>query len=81
MTTLDPAVVTSRLATAQAGPDDTAWSGATTAGQPIYYRIQGPMFTIEFAHQRGGGDGGGGITHIHAVYREPGNDYGAGLGS
>lgn len=82
MTTLDPAVATSKLATAQAGLDDTtfAWSGATTAGQPIYYRIQGPMFTIEFAHQRGdGGDGGGGITHIHAVYREPGNDYGAGL--
>lgn len=32
-----------------------------------------PDFTIEFAHQRNMG----GTSHIHAVYRENGNDYGA----
>lgn len=53
----------------------------TTIGQPIYYRVQGPTFTIEFAHQQGDGANAGGITHIHSIYREPGNDYGAQLGS
>ncbi|MEJ2864779.1 DUF3500 domain-containing protein [Actinomycetospora flava] len=52
-----------------------AWSGATTIGEPVYYRVQGPTFVIEFAHQQGGGFASGGITHIHAVYREPGSDY------
>jgi hypothetical protein len=68
MTTLDSAVATGKLATAQAGLPDTtfAWSGGTTTGGPFYYRVQGPMFTIE-------------STGLHAVYREPGNDYGAGL--
>ncbi|GAB3850408.1 DUF3500 domain-containing protein [Dactylosporangium cerinum] len=41
--------------------------------------MQGPAFTIEFAHQQGQGANAGGITHIHSIYREPGNDYGAGL--
>ncbi|MFB9908845.1 DUF3500 domain-containing protein [Allokutzneria oryzae] len=58
-----------------------AWHGATTIGNPIYYRVVGPMFLIEFAHQQGAGPLGGGITHIHSIYREPGNDYGAQSGS
>ncbi|WP_433824798.1 DUF3500 domain-containing protein [Actinoplanes sp. CA-015351] len=56
-----------------------AWSGETIAGQPIYYRVQGPSLTIEFAHQQGQGANAGGITHIHSIYREPDNDYGAEL--
>lgn len=63
--------------TAAAGELDQmtfAWSGATAVGQPIYYRIQSPTFVIEFAHQQGAG-----VTHIHSIYREIGNDYGAKL--
>ncbi|MEE1765130.1 DUF3500 domain-containing protein [Streptomyces sp. SP18BB07] len=58
-----------------------AWYGSTEVGNPVYYRVQGPTFTIEFAHQQGQGANAGGITHIHSIYREPGNDYGAGLTS
>ena len=54
-------------------------AGAITIGQPICYRVQSPTFTIEFARQQGQGANAGGITHSHAIYREPGNDYGAGL--
>lgn len=43
--------------------------------------LLGPAFSIEFAHQQGGGANAGGITHIHSIYREPGNDYGAALGT
>lgn len=51
-----------------------AWSGSTSSDQPIYYRVQSPDFTIEFAHQQNMG----GTSHIHAIYRETGNDYGPG---
>jgi Protein of unknown function (DUF3500) len=54
-----------------------AWSGPTdaTPGKNIasYYRIQSPHLVIEFAPQRMGGDPG---MHIHAMYRDPTNDYG-----
>ncbi|HXA50464.1 MAG TPA: DUF3500 domain-containing protein [Candidatus Acidoferrum sp.] len=54
-----------------------AWSGPidTTAGKNIaaYYRIQSPHLVIEYAPQRMGGDPG---MHIHAMYRDPTNDYG-----
>jgi hypothetical protein len=47
-----------------------AWSGPTTAGSAAYFRIQGPTLVIEYAPQ-------GGIDHIHTIYRDPTNDYGA----
>jgi hypothetical protein len=50
-----------------------AWSGATTPGSGSYYRIQGPTLHIEFSPQRGD------TTHIHTIYRDPTNDYGARL--
>jgi hypothetical protein len=70
-----------KLAAAEQNLDQTtfAWYGSTQIGNPIYYRVQGPTFTIEFAHQQGQGANAGGITHIHSIYREPGNDYGAQL--
>ncbi len=72
-----------KLAAVQQNLDRTtfAWYGSTEIGNPIYYRVQGPTFTIEFAHQQGQGANAGGITHIHSIYREPGNDYGAQLTS
>ncbi|WP_344863477.1 DUF3500 domain-containing protein [Planomonospora alba] len=83
ITPLNAEQATAKLKAAQDNLDATtfAWYGATEIGNPIYYRIQGPTFTIEFAHQQGGGANAGGITHIHSIYREPGNDYGAELGS
>jgi hypothetical protein len=50
-----------------------AWSGSTTNGELAYYRIQGPTVIIEYAPQQGD------IDHIHTIYRDPTNDYGAGL--
>ena len=47
-----------------------AWSGPTTNGSAAYFRIQGPTVVIEYAPQ-------GGIDHIHTIYRDPTNDYGA----
>jgi hypothetical protein len=51
-----------------------AWSGPTTNGEPIYYRITGPTLHIEFSHEDAPPPGG--ILHIHSVYRDPTDDYG-----
>jgi len=47
-----------------------AWSGSTTNGGAAYFRIQGPTLVIEYAPQ-------GSVDHIHTIYRDPTNDYGA----
>jgi len=47
-----------------------AWSGPTTNGSAAYFRIQGPTLVIEYAPQSG-------VDHIHTIYRDPTNDYGA----
>jgi hypothetical protein len=54
-----------------------AWSGPTTPGSAAYYRIQGPTVFIEFSPQRG--RGGLDTEHLHTIYRDPTNDYGARL--
>jgi hypothetical protein len=56
--------------------DDTwfAWSGPTEKGGAAYFRIQGPTVIIEYAPQRLGGDP---TQHIHTIYRDPTNEYGA----
>ncbi|MGO8698659.1 MAG: DUF3500 domain-containing protein [Limisphaerales bacterium] len=51
-----------------------AWSGPTEKGGAAYFRIQGPTVLIEYAPQRLGGDP---TQHIHTIYRDPTNDYGA----
>jgi hypothetical protein len=50
-----------------------AWSGPTTNGSAAYFRIQGPTLLIEYAPQQGD------VTHVHTIYRDPTNDYGAKL--
>jgi hypothetical protein len=50
-----------------------AWSGAMKNGGLAYYRIQGPTLVIEYAPQQGD------LDHIHTIYRDPTNDYGAKL--
>jgi hypothetical protein len=51
-----------------------AWSGPTEKGSAAYFRVQGPTVIIEYAPQRMGGDP---TKHIHTIYRDPTNDYGA----
>ena len=50
-----------------------AWFGPTARGAAATFRIQGPSVIIEYAPQRMGGDA---TDHIHAMYRDPSNDYG-----
>lgn len=51
-----------------------AWSGTTTNGEPVYYRITGPTLHIEFAHEAAPPPGG--ILHVHTIYRDPTREYG-----
>jgi len=67
-----------KMAEIEANLDETwfAWYGPTTNGEAAYYRIQGPTVFIEYSPQSMGGSA---IDHIHAMFRDPTNDYGAGL--
>ena len=56
-----------------------AWSGPTTQGSAAYFRIQGPTLFIEYSPQRMRGGGGLDLNHLHTIYRDPTNDYGARL--
>ncbi|MFB9990893.1 DUF3500 domain-containing protein [Deinococcus oregonensis] len=66
----------SKLAAIQKNLDKTyfAWYGPITAGSVAYYRVTGPTVVIEFSPQSMGGDP---TNHIHSMYRDPTNDYGA----
>src|SRR5215208_6667609 len=61
-----------RMSEIEDGLNDTyfAWSGPTTNGEVIYYRITGPTLHIELAHQMND------VLHIHSVYRDPTREYG-----
>jgi Protein of unknown function (DUF3500) len=61
-----------RMAELRANVNDTyfAWSGPTTNGGAAYFRVQGPTLVIEYAPQNS-------VDHIHTIYRDPTNDYGA----
>jgi hypothetical protein len=57
-----------------------AWYGPTTKGNAAYFRVTGPTLVIEFSPQGGGGPGSNAAAtdlHIHGIYRDPTNDYGA----
>lgn len=51
-----------------------AWYGPTSAGSAAYYRVTGPSVIIEFSPQTLGDDP---ANHLHSLYRDPTNDYGA----
>lgn len=51
-----------------------AWWGPTENPSDVSYRLQGPTVLIEYACQ---GMGGNALDHLHSIYREPGNEYGA----
>lgn len=67
---------TARLAEIQATLSDTyfAWYGPTTTGSAAYFRVTGPKIVIEYSPQSMGGNA---ANHIHGIYRDPTNDYGA----
>lgn len=51
-----------------------AWWGATDdPSQRFLYRIHGPSILIEYTREP---DGGGPGNHVHAIVRDPRNDYG-----
>ena len=63
------------MAPIEANLDATAfaWFGPEDAAS-AYWRIVGPTLTLEFSPQEMGGDP---ANHLHNMYRDPTNDYGA----
>lgn len=47
-----------------------AWAGSTEQGKPMYYRVQGPTFILEYANVQNKGN------HSHSVWRDFENDFG-----
>ena len=47
-----------------------SWSGGTERGQPVYYRVQGPSFILEYINTQSG------ANHSHTVWRDFNNDFG-----
>lgn len=52
-----------------------AWSGPVENPGDVSYHLQGPSILLEYACQDIGGDP---LNHLHAMYRDPTNEYGAG---
>ncbi|MGB0372147.1 MAG: DUF3500 domain-containing protein [Opitutales bacterium] len=46
------------------------WAGAFESGSPVYYRIQGPTFIMEYANTQNE------ANHSHTVWRDFENDFG-----
>ena len=57
------------------GLDDVhfAWAGGFERRQPHYYRLQCPRFLVEYDNTQDG------ANHVHTVWRDPANDFGANL--
>jgi hypothetical protein len=69
-----------RMAEIQTTLDQTylAWHGPTDPGGAAYFRVTGPTLTIEYSPQQfQPGSGAASAQHIHGIYRDPANDYGA----
>lgn len=47
-----------------------AWAGSVAKGQRHYYRLAGPTFLLEYDNTQND------ANHIHAVWRNPDNDFG-----
>lgn len=50
-----------------------AWAGGLERREGHYYRIQGPRFLVEYDNTQNN------ANHIHSVWRDPENDFGADL--
>lgn len=62
-----------KLERADLGAVRFAWAGGVERGQPHYYRVQGPTFVAEYDNTQND------ANHIHAVWRDLENDFGADL--
>ncbi len=72
----EPALAAARLSRVREGGIEKivfGWAGATERGKPHYYRIQGPLFLIEYDSSQDGGN------HIHTVWRDFNGDFGRDL--
>ena len=72
----EPALAAARAARVREGGIDKihfGWVGATERGKPHYYRVQGPLFLIEYDSSQNGGN------HIHTVWRDFNGDFGRDL--
>jgi hypothetical protein len=47
-----------------------AWAGSTAAGEPHYYRLQGPRLLAEWDNTQRQ------VNHAHSVWRDPEADFG-----
>lgn len=65
-----------QMAEIEADLDETwfAWFGPPPERGAAYWRVAGPRVIIEFSPQSRGGDP---TNHLHNMYRNPANDYGA----
>ena len=74
--TFEPTLAAARMARVTQGGTDAirfGWAGATVPGRPHYYRIQGPLFLIEYDASQNQGN------HIHTVWRDFNGDFGRDL--
>ena len=64
------------MAAVRRGLDQTyfAWFGPTPDAGSAYFRVTGPTLVLEFSPQSLGGDA---ANHLHNMYRDPTNEYGA----
>jgi hypothetical protein len=62
-----------KLERADLGAVRFAWAGGLERGQPHYYRVQGAAFLAEYDNTQND------ANHIHAVWRDLENDFGADL--
>ncbi len=69
-----------RMQELEADLDSTyfAWYGPTDTTEGVYFRITGPKVVIEYSNQSMGGDP---ADHVHGIYRDPTDDYGAAFGA
>ncbi len=72
----EPGLAAARLSRARQGGIEAVrfgWAGATARGRPHYYRVQGPLFLIEYDASQGDGN------HVHTVWRDFAGDFGRDL--
>ena len=72
----EPGLAHARLARVREGGIENirfGWAGSTERGQRHYYRIQGPLFLIEYDASQNDGN------HIHTVWRDFNGDFGRDL--
>src|SRR5688572_3536945 len=74
--TFEPGLAAARMARVREGGVEKihfGWAGGTERGRPHYYRIQGPLFLIEYDCSQNDGN------HIHSVWRDFSGDFGRDL--